>query len=360
MPIQTYRLFGECKMVMTIDDTKRQAIAMKLADMKAIQELLISNEQKFISATTDQELVKRFQDMLKDDQKNLGVLETTIVQYGVKSEPKNTVSEMVQMVSKLMEGSELSLYEKVFQHELLKHQQVMSGIVIHKAAQKVGADIEAAITPLNTVNFENRAHQEQLKGIIEMLGVRELTGMDADQGLWARVQDAVAALTGVAGSVVTQTTGKSDMNLQDVIRMDHQKVMVLFAEIQQSQDPNKRREYFGQLYKDLKAHIIAEDEIAYPAVRGKYAESDLQELYNEQDSWLPQLDQMRQMDPMSEQFISALRRLQDEVRDHVTQEESSYFAALRDNYSSDQLEQLATQFKARKSQVQDEMASMSM
>lgn len=346
-------------MVMSIDDTKRMAIAMKLADMKAVQELLISNEQKFISATSDQDLVQRFQDMLKDDQKNMGVLETAIIQYGVKSEPKDTTVKLVQMTEEMMGGSELTLYEKVFQHELLKHQQVMTGIVIHKAAQKVGADVDAAIGPLNTVNFENRAHQEQLKGVLEMLGVRELTGMDADQGLWARVQDAVAALTGVAGSVVTQTTGKSDMNLQDVIRMDHQKVMVLFTELEQSQDPNKRREYFGQIYKDLRAHALAEDEVAYPAVRGKYPDDQLQELYNEQDSWLPQMEQMLKMDPMSEQFMSEIRRLRDEVMDHVRQEESSYFAALRDNFSSQELEQLASQFKAKKSQIQDEMASKS-
>lgn len=345
-------------MVATMDDTKRMAIAMKLADIKAVQELLIANEQKFISATTDSELVKRFQDMLKDDQKNLGILDTVIVQYGVQSQPKETVSEFVKKVEELMSGSELTLYEKVFQHELLKHQQVMSGIVVHKAAQKVGADIEAAIAPLNTVNFENRAHQEQLKGVIELLGVRELTGMDADQGLWSRVQDAVAALTGVAGSVVTQTSGKSDMNVQDVIRMDHQKVNVLFAEIMKTQDPAKRKEYFMQLDGDLRAHAIAENEVAYPAVRGKYAESDLQELYDEQNAWFPALDAMEKMDVMSDQFMSSVRRLMDEIMDHVRQEESTFFAALRDNFSSSQLEQLATEFKAKKSEVQRQAAKM--
>lgn len=339
-------------MVTTVDDTKRKAIAMKLADMKAVQELIISNEQKFISATTDSEIAKRFQEMLKDDQKNLGILDTVIVQYGVPSEPKQTISEFVSKMDQMMSGSELTMYEKVFQHELMKHQQVMTGITIHKAAQRVGADIEAAITPLNTVNFENRAHQEQLKGVLETLGVRELTGMDADQGLWSRVQDAVAALSGVAGSVVTQASGKSDMNIQDVIRMDHQKVNVLFAEIKGTQDQMKRKEFFTQLASDLRAHAIAENEIAYPAVRGKYAESDLQELYDEQNSWFPALEAMEKMDMMSDQFMSALNKLMDEIMDHVRQEESTFFAALRDNFSSSELENLATQFKAKKSEVQ--------
>lgn len=344
-------------MVMTLDDTKRMAIAMKLADVKAIQELLISNEQKFISAINDSEIADRFRDMLKDDQKNLGVIDTTIVQYGVKSEPKETIVEMIQKIDEMMSGSKLTIFEKVFQHELLKHQQVMSGIVIHKAAQKVGADVDAAIGPLNTVNFENRAHQEQLKGVLEVLGVRELTGMDADQGLWARVQDSVAALTGVVGSVVTQTSDKSDMNLQDVIRMDHQKVNTLFMEIDATQDPQKRQEFFGQIYKDLNAHARAEEEVAYPVVRGRYPDGDLKELYDEQAEMKVIMDQIRSMSPASEDFMNAIHRLRDIVMDHVRQEESTYFAAIRDNFSSEESEQLATRFKTAKSKIQDEMSA---
>ena len=344
-------------MVMTLDDTKRMAIAMQLSDMKALQELLISNEQKLISAVNDSDIADRLKDMLKDDQKNLGILDTVMVQYGVKSKPKETITEMVKKLGELMSGSKLTIYEKVFQHELLKHQQAMTGIVIHKAAQKVGADVEAAITPLNTVNFENRAHQEQLKGVLEVLGVRELTGMEADQGLWARVQDSVAALTGVVGSVVTQTSNKSDMNLQDVIRMDHQKVTTLFMEIDGTKDPQKRQEYFGQLYKDLNAHSRAEEEVAYPAVRGRYSDGDLKELYDEQAEMKVLMDQIRSMNPASEDFMNAIHRLKDIVMDHIRQEENTYFAAIRDNFSSAESEQLATKFKAAKSKIQDEMSA---
>lgn len=58
-------------MVTTLDDVKRTAIAMKLADMKAMQNLLISNDQQIISACTDADMRKRMQDILEDDQKNL-------------------------------------------------------------------------------------------------------------------------------------------------------------------------------------------------------------------------------------------------------------------------------------------------
>jgi hemerythrin superfamily protein len=342
-------------MSITLDDSKRMAIACTLADLKEVQNLILSAIPMLMNAISDDEIRHRMQEMLKDDQKNMGVIDTVMVQYGVKGEPKDTVKMMVETVQQMMMGSELSLYEKVFQLELLKHQQVMTGLLIHKAAQVVGADVEAAITPLNTVNFENRAHQEQLKGVLEVLGVRELTGQEAQQGLWARVQDAVAGLTGVAGSVMTQSSGKSDMNIQDVIRMDHNKVNMLFMEIAATDSPEKINEYFGQIYKDLNAHAIAEEQVVYPAVRPFYG--DTQELYDEQADMKRIMEELKASNPSDSGFKPKVEQLREIVMDHVRQEESTMFAAIRDNCSSEQQEQLATEFKAAKSKFQEQLAS---
>lgn len=342
-------------MVATLEDTKRQAIAMKLADMKALQNLLIANEQLFINSCNDSELCDRFRDMLEDDRKNLGVLETTIVQYGVQSEPKETTTKMIEAVQKLMEGSELTMFEKVGQHELLKHQQTMAGLLVHKAAQVVGADIEAAITPLNTVNFENRAHQEQLKGVLEILGVRELTGKDPDQGVWARVQDAMAAMSGIIGGAVTRT--KDEMNIVEIITMDHRKVDTIFMEIEKTEDPQKLQEFFGQLYKDLSVHAEAEEQIVYPAVRSYY--TDTQELYDEQAEMKQTLAKIKAMSPTSADFKAQIQQLKTAVQAHVKQEEGDMFPQIRRNLSEAQMEQMATKFKAAKSTIQQEMAKMS-
>jgi hemerythrin superfamily protein len=343
-------------MPVTLDNAKRTALGSKLADIKAVQNLLIANEQKFLSEIKDQDIRDRIQAMIGDDQKNLGILDTIIVQYGVQAEPKESITQMVSKIDELMSGSELTIYEKIFQHELLKHQQTMSGLIVHKAAQKIGADVMAAIAPLNTINFENRAHQEQLKGVLEVLGVRELTGEEADQGIWSRVQDAMAAVSGVVGSVVTHTTDKEDMNIQDIIRMDHAKVNTLFTQIAATDDPQKLQEYFGQIYKDLNAHAIAEEQVVYPAVRPFYGEHDTTELYDEQAEMKKVLDEIKASDPAAvDQFKSKIKSLMDAVGDHMRQEESTMFAAIRNNLSSDQSEQLATKFKAAKSEVQQKM-----
>ena len=344
---------GEQRMTVAIDDAKRLAIGSKLADMKALQNLLIANEQKFISEITDEDIRDNVRKMLEDDHKNMGVLETVIVQYGVKGEPKQTTQTMIESAQKLMEGSELTIYEKVAQHELLKHKQTMAGLLIHKAAQVVGADVEAAITPLNTVNFENRAHQEQLKGILEILGVRELTGQNPDQGIWARVQDAVAALSGVAGSVVTRTD--NEMSIRDLIRMDHTKTNTLFMQIEGTDDPQKLQEYFGQIYKDLSAHATAEEQVVYPAVRSYY--QNTQDLYQEQAEMKQMLEQIKALNPSASDFKENVTRLMRAVQHHVQQEENEMFPKIRDNFSDEQQKQMATEFKIVKSQLQNQMAA---
>ncbi len=346
-------------MVATLDDTKRSAIAVKLADMKAVQELIISNEEKLLSQVNDQEIRQRLQDMLESDRKNLGVLETVIVQYGIQGEPRQVTQQLIEMTQQMMQGSDMSLYDKFAQHELFKHGQAMTGIMLHKAAQVVGADVDLAFGPLNTVNFENRAHQEQLKGMLEQIGTRELTGQEADQGIWARVQDAMAAFSGVVGSAVTQTSDKKDMNVQDVIRLDHNKVNTLFTELLQSNDPQKIQEYFGQIYKDLSAHAEAEEQVVYPRVRSFYGDSDTQELYDEQGEMKRMLEDIKASSPSSSEFKDKIRRLMDVVGDHIRQEESTMFAAIRNNLSDEQSEQLATEFKQAKSQIQQKMGTVS-
>ena len=345
-------------MVTTLDDTKRLAIAEKLADTRAMQNLIISNDQKLISACPDADVRQRLQNMLEDDQKNLGVLETVIVQYGIQAEPHDSVKQLVEQIQQTMAGDKLSFYQKLAQHELLKHGQVMSGIVVHKAAQVVGADIEVAIGPLNTVNFENRAHQEQLKGMLELVGVRELTGKDADQGLWARVQDAVAALSGVAGSVITQNSDKQDMNIQTLIRLDHNKTNTIFTEIGATKDPQKLQEYFGQLYKDLLAHAQAEEEVVYPRVRSFYGDDNTQELQDEQAQMKRMLDEIKAINPANaDEFRSKVKQLMEAVGDHIRQEEFTMFQAIDNNCSDAQKEQMATEFKAAKAKIQQAMAS---
>jgi hemerythrin superfamily protein len=336
----------------TLTDAKRTAIAEKLAAMKAVQSVLIDNEQKFLSQCSDAELRDRLEDMLEDDVKNLKIVETAITQYGIQAEPKQTVQHMVEEAQNITASSDLTLYEKMAQHELLKHGQVVSGLVVHKAAQVVGQDVEAALAPLNTVNFENRAHQERLKGMLEYLGTQELTGQAPDHSLWGRVQDAVAAATGVVGSAISQAGAEPD--IMNIIFMDHQKVKTLMSEIKSARNAEQVKALFGQLYKDLLVHAKAEEAVVYPNVRSFYGD-DTQELYDEQAAMETLLNDMKNMNSTDGAFKTQLQQLKTMVNDHTTQEESTLFAAMRKNMSEGQLQQMAKQFLDTKQQLQSQM-----
>lgn len=335
-------------MVMPLNDTNRSAIATQLAEMRSLQQLLIFNDHCLVNLVNDDEIRQRLLKMLDDDQKNLGILETVIVQYGIQREPKRSIQQQIEELQIQMQEPKLSVFEKVFQHELLKHQQTMTGHTIHKAAQITGTDIEAAIALLHTVNFENRAHQEQLKGILEILGVRELSGQEPDQGLWARVEDAIAALTGIAGSVITRTN--DEMSIWDLLLMDHTKSDILFAEILATDDPKKIQECFVQLYKDVSIHGLAEEQIVYHAVSPYYRA--MPDIVEQTDDVIGMLDEVRSLEVSDPNFKSKVQHVKQAVRDHINQEEKDIFPILKHNFSQEQQKQMATDFKAAKSKLQ--------
>ncbi|WP_069789481.1 hemerythrin domain-containing protein [Cyanobacterium sp. IPPAS B-1200] len=338
-------------MSITLEDNKRKAIAVKLADMKATQNLLIANDQALVEMCRDQEISNRLEGFLKDDQKNLGIIDTVIIQYGIKAEPKPSMVKEIKEIEMMMKDAEISLFEKMAKHELLKHTQSIAGILVHKAGQVVGADIAVAIAPLNAVNFENRGHEEQLKGMMECLSTLELTGKPSDKGLWSRVQDSLAALSGIAGGIISHTD--DEISICDLIRLDHTKVNTLFGQIKATNNPQKLEEYFGQVYQDLSAHSQAEEKVVYPMVH-PYSE-DVQQLYDEQTQMKQMLEQIKAMNcEDTAAFKAAIENLMDVVKAHVSEEEKDMFPLIQNNLGDEQQKQLATDFKTAKSQIQDQ------
>ena len=176
-------------------------IATKLADLKLFQTVLIDAAQKLMSETSDQTIRERLEKIVSSDQENMGNIEQAITKFGTQAEPRDITQMHADKVKEMMNGSELSPFDKFFQFELLKHQQTMTGLVIHKAAQSLSDELQDAVEPLNKVNFENRAHQEVLKGVLYFVGTREMTGEEPDMGLVGSLEQATAALKGVVGSI---------------------------------------------------------------------------------------------------------------------------------------------------------------
>lgn len=189
-------------MATTLEATQKQAIATKLADMKVLQNLMISNEQKLLEMSAGSEKVtETLNNMLKDDHQSLTEIDEAINELGMTAEANDTVINLTNKVEEIMSGDHLALYEKYLQQEGLKHQLVMTGLLVHKAAQATDGTLQKLIDSINQVNFKNRAHQEQLKGSIYFYGVRELVGKEPEASIWSAAEDAIAALKGVVGGL---------------------------------------------------------------------------------------------------------------------------------------------------------------
>lgn len=178
-------------------------LATKLADLKLFQNVLIECGQKLMTATDDNTIKERLEKIINTDRDNLSTIEEAINKLGNTVESRDITQQHADKVSQMMDGSELTLYDKFFQFELLKHQQTMTGLVIHKVAQSLDDKLQDAMEPLNKVNFENRAHQEVLKGVLYFVGTRELAGQEPDMGLWASVEQGIAALKGAVSSAAS-------------------------------------------------------------------------------------------------------------------------------------------------------------
>ena len=189
-------------MAATLEATQKKAIATKLADMKALQNLMISNEQKLLKMSADSKKVtETLNKMLEDDYQSLNGINEAMIELNMSADASETVMNMVEKIESIMSENHLDLYEKFMQHEGLKHQLVMTGLLIHKSAQATDGILQKLIDSINKVNFKNRAHQEQLKGAIYYYGVRQLVGKEPEEGIWAAAEDAIAALKGAFGGL---------------------------------------------------------------------------------------------------------------------------------------------------------------
>ncbi len=189
-------------MTATLEATKKNAIATKLADMKALQNLMISNEQKLLKLSAGSEkITETLNKMLEDDYESINAINEAILELKMSSNTSEIVMNMVGKIEEMMSSNQLDIYEKFMEQEGLKHQLVMTGLLVHKAAQATDGILQKLVDPINKVNFKNRTHQEQLKGAIYYYGVRQLVGKEPEDGIWATAEDAIAALKGAFGGL---------------------------------------------------------------------------------------------------------------------------------------------------------------
>ena len=123
--------------------------------------------------------------------------------------------------------------------------------------------------------------------------------------------------------MTTDATPKDGLQL---LTADHRKVEGLFADFEKASGATAKEKLAKKICLELKVHAQIEEEIYYPAIRGKVEEADLDEAYVEHDSAKLLINEIEAAEPDESFYDAKVKVLSELIEHHVEEEEK-----IRDN-----------------------------
>ena len=113
-----------------------------------------------------------------------------------------------------------------------------------------------------------------------------------------------------------------DMDATHLLTQDHRKVEDLFEQFEKASGDGRKERIARQICTELKVHSMIEEEIFYPALRGKIDDDDLDEAYVEHDGAKVLINEIEAGSPGGDDFYDAkVKVLQEQIEHHVEEEE---------------------------------------
>jgi len=142
---------------------------------------------------------------------------------------------------------------------------------------------------------------------------------------------------------------------QDALKLlaqDHREVEELFAQFEKASGEGRKEKLAKQICTELKIHAQIEEEIFYPAIRGKIDDDDLDEAYVEHDGAKVLINEIEAAEPSDDFYDAKVKVLQEEIEHHVKEEEKMHGNIFQQTRKTDvDLEALGEQLAARKAEL---------
>jgi hemerythrin superfamily protein len=106
-----------------------------------------------------------------------------------------------------------------------------------------------------------------------------------------------------------------------LLKADHRKAEDLFAEFEAAKGAAKKQALVEKICTELSAHTVIEEEIFYPACRGKVEEDLLNEGYVEHDGSKVLIAELLASAPDEEFYDAKVKVLSEQIEHHVHEEE---------------------------------------
>jgi len=106
-----------------------------------------------------------------------------------------------------------------------------------------------------------------------------------------------------------------------LLKADHRKVEGLFDQFETTKAATKKQQIAHQICTELKIHTSIEEEIFYPAFRGKIEDDTLDEAYVEHDGAKVLINDIEAGSAEDDFYAAKVKVLSEEVKHHVHEEE---------------------------------------
>ena len=147
----------------------------------------------------------------------------------------------------------------------------------------------------------------------------------------------------------------ANQDKQDAIKLlteDHRTVEGLFEQFEKASDSQKKEQIARQICTELKVHSMLEEEIFYPALRGKIEDDDLDEALVEHDGAKLLINEIEASGAEEDFFEAKVKVLQEQIEHHIKEEEQetgSLFSQARKTEVD--LQMLGRQMAERKAEL---------
>ena len=142
---------------------------------------------------------------------------------------------------------------------------------------------------------------------------------------------------------------------QDAIKLltqDHREVEELFDQFEQASEDEKKEQIARQICTELKIHMMIEEEIFYPALRGKIDDDDIDEALVEHDGAKVLINDIDAGGAEADFFEAKVKVLREEIEHHVKEEEQESDNIFSQARKTDvDLDALGEQMAARKAEL---------
>jgi hemerythrin superfamily protein len=125
----------------------------------------------------------------------------------------------------------------------------------------------------------------------------------------------------------------------DILTADHHEMLDLLGQIEHTPNASRRRDIADTVIAEVMRHAVAEEMHVYPAIE-EHVPNGAEEVRQDKqdhDKIVQTMKQMEDLDASAPAFMERVRRLETQLQDHATSEESRQFPQLRAHVPGEKL-----------------------